>query len=300
MPLDETFRGAHRDTAIIDDISNDPDHPGDSTSARFTRLWQLLNRGRGERQYALSATSRMRSRVALRGVVSSITNCTGDFQLRSAFRRCAAAIGRSHRQFVDFFRQLGIFHDSTTSSPSPVTNGEYGPAISITENWDDRCQRYRDNLPQFGGGLFLPNKPARDNADLQGWDRAQPVRLVRIAEDRARPQPTARIFPPARADRRRYGRGLPTRKRDLAQQCRLGRQTRLHAGAARSRSTALQSAYKPGALELETTDSPMPISGNIGPLGDGYVAMTTTPSGCTRRRFRHLRKRKPTWSAPSP
>ncbi len=51
-------------------------------------------------------------------------------------------------------------------------------------------------------------------------------------------------------------------------------------------------------FELETKDSPMPISGNIGPLGDGYAAGTMSADDAERLhtpQIRHLRKPKPTW-----
>jgi len=132
--------------------------------------------------------------------------------------------------------------------------------------------KYRDNLPQLGGGLFLTDSGLettlifKDGIELNQFASFE---LIKTENGRRR----------------------------LLDYFRQHAQTAVDAGmgfvleSATWRSNAdwgAKMGYSPDQLdtinrqsidlmaqvrdEMETADSPMPISGNIGPLGDGYVA----------------------------
>ena len=132
--------------------------------------------------------------------------------------------------------------------------------------------KYRNKLPQLGGSLFLTDSGLETTLIFKdGIELNQFASFELLKTERGRAAP-ARIFPPARADRGDAGMGFV-----------------LESATWRSNADwGAKLGYPPGQLdalnrqsidllvqvrdELETKDSPMPISGNIGPLGDGYVA----------------------------
>ena len=135
-----------------------------------------------------SATSRMRSRVSLRGVVSSMAHCTMSPVALRRHAAHAAAIRPQRRANALIFQAAQIFARLDHESPSRRHGlPRMVRAISITEQWDRPMPKYRNNLPQLAERPVPHRQRARDHADLQGRDRAQPVRLVRTAQDRERP-----------------------------------------------------------------------------------------------------------------
>ena len=162
--------------------------------------------------------------------------------------------------------------------------------------------KYRDNLPQFGGGLFLTDSGLETTLIFKdGIELNQFASFELLKTERGRNRLLEYFRQHARTA---VDTGVGFLLESATWEAMLtGAPNSVTAGAARCTQPRFNRAARAGALRTGDDGTPMPISGNIGPLGDGYVAGTMSAddaSGCTRRRFRHLRKRKPTWSAPSP
>ena len=85
-----------------------------------------------------------------------------------------------------------------------------------------------------------------------------------------RPRRAPRLLSPLRGDRRRQRPRLHPRDADLARQSRLGRELGYGEAARDDESRRRRHDAGPSRRDTRRARSPMPISGNIGPRGDGY------------------------------
>ena len=134
--------------------------------------------------------------------------------------------------------------------------------------------KYRSNLPQFGGGLFLTDSGLettlifKDGIELNQFASFE---LLKTERGRNRLLEYFRQHARTAVD---AGVGFllesATWRSNADWGAKLG-YTPQNLDVLNRQSIELLEQVR---FELETKDLPMPISGNIGPLGDGYVAGT--------------------------
>ena len=142
--------------------------------------------------------------------------------------------------------------------------------------------KYRNKLPQFGGGLFLTDSGLettlifKDGIELNQFASFE---LLKTERGRNRLLEYFRQHAQTAVD---AGVGFllesATWRSNADWGAKLG-YTSEQLDALNRQSIELLEQVR---FELETKDSPMPISGNIGPLGDGYVAGTMSADDAER------------------
>jgi len=142
--------------------------------------------------------------------------------------------------------------------------------------------KYRDNLPQFGGGLFLTDSGLettlifKDGIELNQFASFE---LLKTERGRNRLLEYFRQHARTAVD---TGVGFLLESATWRSNADWGAKLGYTPEQLDALNRASIELIEQVRFELETTDSPMPISGNIGPLGDGYVAGTMSADDAER------------------
>ena len=142
--------------------------------------------------------------------------------------------------------------------------------------------KYRDNLPQFGGGLFLTDSGLettlifKDGIELNQFASFE---LLKTERGRNRLLEYFRQHARTAVD---TGVGFLLESATWRSNADWGAKLGYTPEQLDALNRASIELLEQVRFELETTDSPMPISGNIGPLGDGYVAGTMSADDAER------------------